>query len=58
VYQDAVKIQSIEDSAHRLEIVEEGLRQKRATRFGYEEAELEVKRSGMVKRRRGGFVLR
>jgi uncharacterized membrane protein len=58
VYQDAVKIQSIEDSAYRLETVEEELRQKRASRFGDKVAEFEVKRSGMVKRRRGSFVVR
>ncbi len=58
VYEDAVKIQSIEDSAHRLETVEEKLRQKHASRFGDEEAKFEVKRSGLVKRRRGRFVLR
>ncbi len=58
VYEDAVKIQSIEDSAHRLETVEEKLRQKHASRFGDEEAKFEVKRSGMVKRRRDSFVLR
>ena len=58
VYEDAVKIQSIEDFGHQLVTVEEKLRQKRASRFGYEEAEFEVKRSDMVKRRRGSFVLR
>ena len=57
VYEDAVKIQSIEDSAHRLEAIEEELRQKRATQFGDAEAKFEVKRSGTV-RRRGSFVLR
>jgi hypothetical protein len=58
VYEDALKIQSIEDFGHRLEAVEEKLRQKRASRFGDEEAEFEVNRSGMVKRRKGSFVLR
>jgi hypothetical protein len=58
VYEDALKIQSIEDFGHRLETVEEKLRQKRASRFGDEEAEFEVNRSGMVKRRKGSFVLR
>lgn len=58
VYEDAVKIQSLEDSAHRLEAVEEALGRKRASQFGGGEEEFRVRRSGTVKRRRGGFVLR
>ncbi len=58
VYEDALKIQSIEDSAHRLETVEEALCRKRASRFGDKEAKFKVKRSGTVKGRRSGFVLR
>ena len=34
VYEDAVKIQSLEDSAHRLEAVEEALGRKRAPQSG------------------------
>ena len=58
VYADAVKIQSLEDSAHRLEAVEEALGRKRASQPGGGEAGFRVRRSGPVKRRRGGFVLR
>jgi hypothetical protein len=58
VYEDAVKIQSLEDSAHRLEAVEEALGRKRAPRPGGGEGGVRVRRSGLVKRRRGGFVLR
>jgi hypothetical protein len=58
VYEDAVKIQSLEDSAHWLEAVEEALSRKRAPQSGGGEAGVKVRRSGLVKRRRGGFVLR
>jgi hypothetical protein len=58
VYEDAVKMQSLEDSAHRLEAVEEALGRKRAAHSGGGEAGFRVRRSGTVKRRRGGFVLR
>ena len=58
VYEDAVKIQSLEDSAHRLEAVEEALGRKRAFQPGGGEEVFRVRRSGLVKRRRGGFVLR
>ena len=57
-YEDAVKIQSLEDSAHRLEAVEEALGRKRASQSSGWEAGLRVRRSGPVKRSRGGFVLR
>jgi hypothetical protein len=57
VYHDAVRIQSLEDSAHRLEAVEEELCRKHAFRSG-EEARFMVRRSGAVKRHRNGFVLR
>jgi hypothetical protein len=58
VYEDAVKIRRIEDSAHRLEEVEKDLGRKRAARFGGGGEEFRVRRSGIVKRRRGGFALR
>jgi len=58
VFDDAVHIQSIGDAEHRFQSVEDKLRKKRAPLLRSEEAELEVRRSGRFKRRKGSFVLR
>jgi len=58
VFDDAVLIQSIEDAEYRFQIVEDLLRKKRAARFRMGEADVEVRRSGRFKKRRGRVVLR
>ena len=51
---DAARIQSIEDAEYRFQSVEDVLRKKRRGN----EAQLEVRRSGRFKKRKGSFVLR
>ncbi|MGI9067924.1 MAG: hypothetical protein ACR2HX_16170 [Pyrinomonadaceae bacterium] len=58
VFDDAVHIQSIGDAEYRFQSVEDKLRKKRAPLLRSEEAELEVRRSGRFKKRKGSFVLR
>ncbi len=58
VFYDAVNIQSIEDAEYRFQSVEDNLRKKRAPLLRSEDAELEVRRSGRFKKRKGSFVLR
>lgn len=58
VFNDAAHMQSIGDAEYRFQSVEYKLRRKRGPRLRSEEAELEVRRSGRFKKRRGSFVLR
>lgn len=58
VFDDAVHIQSIGDAEYRFQSVEDKLRKKRAPLFRSEETEVEVRRSGRFKKRKGSFVLR
>lgn len=58
VYEGAVRIRSLADSARRLEAAEEALGRKRASRPGGGGAGFRVRRSGTVERRGGGPVLR
>ena len=53
VFNDAAHMQSIGDAEYRFQSVEDTLRKKRG-----EETELEVRRSGRFKKRKGSFVLR
>lgn len=58
VFDDAVNIQSIGDAEYRFQTVEDMLRKKRAPLLRSEGAQVEVRRSGRFKRRKGSFVLR
>jgi hypothetical protein len=58
VFADALHIQSIGDAEYRFQSVEDTLRKKRAPLLRSEEAELEIRRSGRFKKRKGSFVLR
>jgi len=58
VFLDAAHMQSIGDAEYRFHSVEDKLRKKREPRLRTEEAELEVRRSGRFKKRKGSFVLR
>ena len=58
VLDDAALIQSIGDAEYRFQSVEELLRKKRAPMLQSEEVQLQVRRSGRFKTRRGSFVLR
>ena len=57
ILQDAALIQSIGDAEYRFQSVEDLLRKKRAP-FSRSEGQLEVRRSGRFKKRKGSFVLR
>ena len=58
ILQDAALIQSIGDAEYRFQSVEDVLRKRRAPFSRGEEAQLEVRRSGGFKKRKGSFVLR
>ena len=58
ILRDAALIQSIGDAEYRFQSVEDVLRKKRALFSRGEEAQLEVRRSGRFKKRKGSFVLR
>ena len=58
ILQDAALIQSIGDAEYRFQSVEDVLRKKRAPFSRGLEAQLEVRRSGRFKKRKGSFVLR
>jgi hypothetical protein len=58
IFEDAVLIQSIGDAEYRFQSVEDTLRKKRAPQLRSEEAEIEVRRSGRFKKRKGSLVLR
>ena len=56
VFQDAAEMQSLGDPAHRLQLMEEMTRKKRASRFRPEEAEREERQKGKVKKWRRGRI--
>ena len=58
VFNDAAHMQSIGDAEYRFQSIEDKLRKKREPRLRSEEAELELRRTGRFKKRRGSFVLR
>lgn len=58
VIHDAANMQSFEDAEYLFQSVEDKLRKKRAPKRRSEEAELEVRRTGPFKKRKGRFVLR
>lgn len=58
VFDDAVLIQSIGDAEYRFQSVEDRLRKKRAPLLRSDEAEVDVRRTGRFKKRKGSFVLR
>jgi hypothetical protein len=58
IFRDAARIQSIGDAEYHFQSVEDVLRKKRAGILRGEEAQLEVRRSGEFKKRKGSFVLR
>ena len=58
VFNDAAHMQSIGDAEYSFQSVEDKLRKKRGPRLRTDEAELEVRRSGRFKKRKGSFVLR
>lgn len=58
VFNDAAHMQSIGDAEYCFQSVEDKLRKKRGPRLRSEEAELEVRRTGIFKKRKGSFVLR
>ena len=58
VFNDAAHMQSIGDAEYLFHSVEEKLRKKRGPRLRTDEAELEVRRTGRFKKRKGSFVLR
>lgn len=58
VFSDAAHMQSIGEAEYRFQSVEDRLRKKREPRLRSEEAELELRRTGSFKKRRGSFVLR
>lgn len=55
---DAALLQSIGDAEYRFQSVEDLLRKKRARLSRGEAVQLEVRRSGRFKKRKGSFVLR
>jgi len=55
---DAALLQSIADAEYRFQSVEDLLRKKHTSRSRRQKAQLEVRRSGRFKKRRGSFVLR
>jgi hypothetical protein len=58
IFADAALIQSIGDAEYRFQCVEDLLRKKRASLSRGEVAQLELRRSGRFKKRKGSFVLR
>ena len=58
VFNDAAHMQSIGDAEYLFQSVEDKLRKKRGPRLRTEEAELDVRRTGSFKKRKGSFVLR
>ena len=58
ILRDAGLIQSIGDAEYRFQAVEDVLRKKHAAFSRGEAAQLEVRRSGRFKKRKGTFVLR
>jgi len=56
VFQDAAEMHSLGDPAHRLQLMEEMTRKKRASRFRPEEAEREARQKGKVKKWRRGRI--
>ena len=58
ILHDAGLIQSVGDAEYRFQSVEDVLRKKRAPFSRDEEAQLEVRRSGGFKKRKGSFVRR
>ena len=58
VFDDATFLQSIEDAEYRFQSVEEKLRKKRAGLLRSGKAQIEVRRTGRFKKRKGTFVPR
>ena len=58
VFDDAALLQSIEDAEYRFQSVEDKLRKKRAGLLRRGKAQIEVRRTGRFKKRKGTFVLR
>ena len=58
VFNDAALIQSIEDAEYRFQFVEDKLRKKRARLLRSGKAQIEVRRTGRFKKRKGTIVLR
>ena len=58
VFHDAADMQSLVDAEYRFQYVEEMLRRRRGPLLRSQEAEVEVRRTGRFKKRRGRFVFR
>lgn len=58
VFEDAARMQNLEEAEYRFQSVEERLQRKRGPRFQGEVVEPEIRRSGIFKKRRGRFVRR